>query len=447
MNTKPFFLCTFFWLVSLVLAYAADPPPKQLDEYLALPDTSFSWKIIRQAETLNHHTFLVEMTSQTWHGITWKHYMYIAEPSNMVNSGNCILYIVGGSNKNWEQWNLSDENRMITERLATISGSAVAMLFQVPNQPLFGDHVEDSLIGETLLKALNTEDSTWPLLFPMTKSAIRAMDTVQELFKKERNKEIKNFVVTGASKRGWTTWLTGASKDKRVLAIAPFVINTLNMRRQMSYQKETWGDYSLQVADYTTRNLIQDHNTELTGYKQLIWKMVDPYSYLSRLTMPKLLVHGTNDEYWTVDATQFYWNDLEGVKFILNLPNVGHGLTNREQGFDERIKALQTLAAFTRYACSGNEWPDMTWKRTSTDNGITVTVDSNVPVNAAKLWTVQSETKDFRKSKWTSQSLSGYGSYTASIPRPASGHIAYYVELETEYEGIPCSLTTEVWRD
>jgi PhoPQ-activated pathogenicity-related protein len=284
----------------------------------------------------------------------------------------------------------------------------------------------------------------------MTKSAIRAMDAIQEMFKKERNKEIRDFVVTGGSKRGWTTWLTAASQDKRVLAIAPFVINTLNMRKQMSYQKETWGDYSLQVADYTTRNLIQDHSKEMPAYKALIWQMVDPYSYRSRLTLPKLLVHGTNDEYWTVDATRFYWDDLEGVKFILNLPNVGHDLSNRGQGadrIDERIKALQTLAAFTRYACSGEDWPEMTWKRTESGNNITVTVETDIPVSAAKLWTVKSDTKDFRQSKWTSQpATGGYGTYTATIPKPASGHIAYYVELEVDYD-VPCSLTTEVWRD
>jgi len=451
MNMKSFFPCTFFSLVSLALTYAADPSPTQLNEYLALPDNSFSWKVVHKEETLNHHRFVIEMTSQTWHGITWKHYMYIAEPSRMVNTGNCILYITGGSINDWGNWEskVSQENRMITERLATMSGSAVAMLFQVPNQPLFGDHVEDSLIGETLLKALETEDATWPLLFPMTKSAIRAMDAIQAMFKQERNKEIRDFVVTGGSKRGWTTWLTAASQDKRVLAIAPFVINTLNMRKQMSYQKETWGDYSLQVADYTTRNLIQDHSAEMPAYKALIWKMVDPYSYRSRLTLPKLLVHGTNDEYWTVDATRLYWDDLEGVKFILNLPNVGHDLSNRGQGanrIDERIKALQTLAAFTRYACSGDDWPEMTWKRTEAADAITVTVDTDMPVNGAKLWTVKSDTKDFRKATWTSQPLTGYGTFTAKIPRPASGHIAYYVELEIRFD-IPCSLTTEVWRD
>ena len=437
---KPFcfLLWTLFCFVPWALTYAVDPSPKELDEYLALKDDSFDWKIAQKTETNGRRTFLVEMTSQTWHEITWKHFMYIVEPAKVTNPGNCILFITGSSIGREPR----DGDRMIAESLAEMSGSVVAMLFQVPNQPLFGNHVEDSLIGETLLKALETQDSTWPLLFPMTKSAIRAMDTVQALFKQERDKEMKNFVVAGASKRGWTTWLTAASQDKRVLAIAPIVINTLNKRKQMEYQLETWGDYSPSIGDYTVRNLVQDHGDDVSEYKAQLWTMVDPYSYRSRLTMPKLLIHGTNDPYWTVDATRWYWDDLEGVKYLLNLPNAGHDLG------DKAIKGLQTLAAFTKLACSGLPWPKMTWKQTEEADRYTVAVQSDIPAKAAKLWTAQSETKDFRQARWTSKTIEGAnGNYTASLPKPASGHVAYYVELETEFEGIPCSVTTEVWRD
>ena len=432
------FLCPFFLLVPLTLTYATGPVPKELDEYLALKDDSYGWKIVQRPEPGGKSAFLVEMTSQTWHDITWKHYMYIVEPSGVVNPDNCILFITGSSIGREPR----NEDRMVADGLAEMSGSAVAMLFQVPNQPLFGNHVEDSLIGETLLKALETQDSTWPLLFPMTKSAIRGMDTVQALFKQERNREIKNFVVSGASKRGWTTWLTAASQDKRVLAIAPIVINTLNKPKQMEYQLETWGDYSQSIRDYTTRHLVQDYGDELPEYQRRLWAMVDPYSYRSRLTMPKLLIHGTNDPYWTVDATRWYWDDLEGVKYLLNLPNVGHDLGN------ERLKGLQTLAAFARFACSGYEWPKMTWKRSDEGDRFTVSVQSDIPAKGAKLWTARSETKDFRQARWTSKPVEGSrGNYTVSISKPESGHIAFYLELETEFDGISCSLTTEPWRE
>ena len=71
----------------------------------------------------------------------------------------------------------------------------------------------------------------WPARLPMTKSAVRALDTVTEFMKSEAGGKInvETFMVAGGSKRGWTTWTT-AAVDKRVVAIAPMVIDLLNKR-------------------------------------------------------------------------------------------------------------------------------------------------------------------------------------------------------------------------
>ena len=66
---------------------------------------------------------------------------------------------------------------------------------------------------------------------------------------------------------------------------------------------------------------------------------VDPYAYRQRYTMPKLILTGTNDPYWTVDAMRHYFSDLPGVKLIFQTPNAGHDLGGSKD-------AMQTLAAF-----------------------------------------------------------------------------------------------------
>src|SRR5258708_35026399 len=106
----------------------------------------------------------------------------------------------------------------------------------VPNQPLVlnGDgkpRFEDDLLAEGWVKSMDTGDPTWLPRLPMVKSAVRAMDTVTALLASEQGGKtaVKKFVVAGGSKRGWTTWLTGAV-DSRVVAIIPIVIDVVNVR-------------------------------------------------------------------------------------------------------------------------------------------------------------------------------------------------------------------------
>ena len=143
--------------------------------------------------------------------------------------------------------------------MAQLSGGRCAVLAQVPNQPLLENRFEDDLISETFVHYLKTGNDDWPLLFPMVKSVVRAMDAIQQWSRKGARGEVLKFVVTGASKRGWTTWLT-AVVDKRVIAIAPMVIDMLNIPAQIPNQLKQWGQFSIQIVDYTRRGLVQPEN-------------------------------------------------------------------------------------------------------------------------------------------------------------------------------------------
>ena len=154
----------------------------------------------------------------------------------------------------------------------------------VPNQPFYDNRREDALIAYTLNQYLKSGDDTWPLLFPMVKSAIKAMDAIQDIVKTDEKQKIIRFVVTGASKRGWTTWLA-AAVDDRVTAIAPMVIDTLNMKAQLQWSEQIYGQQSSKIKDYTELNLHQKMDSEAMQKLQC-W--IDPYAYVRRFTMPKL---------------------------------------------------------------------------------------------------------------------------------------------------------------
>jgi PhoPQ-activated pathogenicity-related protein len=90
----------------------------------------------------------------------------------------------------------------------------VVVLMDVPHQPLFGGMVEDELIAKTFDEFMKARDAELLSILPMVKSGVRAMDAVQQFCQKTLSFEVGRFTVTGASKRGWTTWLAGASDDR-----------------------------------------------------------------------------------------------------------------------------------------------------------------------------------------------------------------------------------------
>ena len=437
--TAAFFAMTLF-TDACAKDVAAAPVPTALQDYVNAPDDSYEWKILDSGYQDECLIYDIELTSQTWQGITWKHALNAFVPDNIRHSETVLLYITGGANGD-----VPDENdRKQGAQLAKLAQAPVVFLHQVPNQPLLGGKVEDDLITETLLRYLDTKDATWPLLFPMVKSAVRAMDAIQELAEEEHGTEIKNFVVTGGSKRGWTTWLTAVA-DKRVAGIAPIVIDTLNMPPQMIHQMESWGEYSEQIIDYTSKGLVEvmQNQPEIP-----LWRWVDPYTYRAQLTLPKLLINGTNDRYWVVDALNQYWDGLVGPKYTLYVPNAGHGL---EGGRD---KAMATLAVFTQHVAMNKPLPEIKWKHDDDGDRLRLSVDSKPAPKSIRLWVANSETKDFREAKWSVASewkpepeQTEHGAFVAQVPRPESGHVAFYAEAIFEFGPISYGLTTQIRRE
>jgi PhoPQ-activated pathogenicity-related protein len=79
---------------------------------------------------------------------------------------------------------------------------------------------------------------------------------VQAFAQKEFGQKIERFVVSGASKRGWTTWLS-AAVDPRVRAIAPRVIDMLNMKAQTQWAQKVYGGQSERIRAYTELHLVE----------------------------------------------------------------------------------------------------------------------------------------------------------------------------------------------
>ena len=421
------FVSSFFLFQSFIFnvnAQKAITPETALESYLDNGDKSFKWEL-KDSFTNNDNTFYnILLTSQKWREFTWTHQMTIIVPKENKFDG-ALLFITGGSNKNeLPNWsNKKDDKLLLTlGGIATANKAIVTLLKQAPNQPFFNDLTEDALISYTLHNFKKDKDYSWPLLFPMVKSAVRAMDVVQEFSKQKLNHDVKRFVVSGASKRGWTTWLTGAS-DKRVVAIAPMVIDILNMPVSLDYQIKSWGDYSIQIEDYVKLGIPQNSKTPDGS---AITTMIDPYSYRAKLTMPKMIFMGTNDEYWVVDNIKNYLKDIPGDNSLHYVPNAGHDLGGGKQ-------AMEALSAFYGSTLNKAPYTVCDWKQSATKKevklDITATSDALVDVI---LWSADSKDQDLRDDKWTSKSLgiSKKSKFKVTETFPETGFRAFYVDLK-----------------
>jgi PhoPQ-activated pathogenicity-related protein len=369
----------------------------------------------------------------------WKHWMTITRP-NEVKTSTGLLFITGGSNGKPPPEG-PDQN---FARMALETKSVVTELKMVPNEPLTfvgEDHsrTEDAIIAYTWDKYLRTGDEKWPLRLPMTKAAVRALDTVTAFCASEEggSTRVDSFVVAGGSKRGWTTWTT-AIVDKRVKAIVPIVIDMLNVVPSFNHHYEAYGFWAPAVGDYQAMRIMDWSGTP--EYKKLM-EIEEPYEYRDRLTLPKLMIDSAGDQFFLPDSAQFYWKDLKGPKWIRYVPNSDHSLKNTD--------AQQSLAAFYWAQLNGKELPQVTWKL---DGNGDYSVHTSVTPKAAKLWMATNpNARDFRLESLgpqyhsTDLSAKGDNSYSGKVEKPEKGWTAFFVEFTYDIGApTPLKLTTEV---
>lgn len=399
-----------------------------LDRYVAAADTNYNFHLVRSIPGKDQTTFVLEMTSQAWLTTNevdrplWKHWMVLVKPDKVASSKS-LLFVSGGANEGKEP---KVDGGLA--QIAVATKSVVTELKMVPNQPLVfsgetQERSEDALIAYTWDKFLRTGDEKWPARLPMTKAAVRAMDTVSAFCASPEGGGlgIDGFVVAGGSKRGWTTWTT-AAVDKRVVAIVPIVIDVLNIEPSMLHHYAAYGFWAPSIGDYTALRIMDWTGTP--QYRALM-RIEEPYQYRERLTMPKFLINASGDQFFLPDSSQFYFDNLPGVKYLRYVPNADHSL----KGSDAR----ESLLAFYNAFLYQQSLPQLSWKF-GTDGAIRVEAKSKP--SDVKLWQATNpDARDFRLEtfgpKWESTPLTdeGSGVYLAKVPTPAKGWTAFYVEL------------------
>lgn len=415
-----------------------------LDRYVAAPDASYSYTLVNTVKYPGLTAYQIDMVSQTWRTAAevdrpvWRHWLTIYKP-DQVNTTTAVLFIDGGSNSSTPP---APDPATLAE--AAGAGSVFADLGQVPNEPLLfagesAPRTEDAIIAYTWSKFLNGGDDNWPARLPMTKAAVRAMDTVTAFLGSLPGGAVtvKNFVVAGGSKRGWTTWST-AIVDPRVIAIAPIVIDTLNFENVFIAQYRDYGFWAPAIQDYTGAGIM---NWFGTSQMDALLDIEDPNRYAGRLALPSFQMHSTGDQFFPPDSPRFYFSGLPGEKYLRYVPNTDHSMASAD--------VPSNLLAWYHALIGNSPRPRFTWRTDPRGGSIVVRV-VDTPSSVA-LWSASNPSaRDFRLETigpaWTSTPLEGVnGVYTATVPAPAQGWTAFFVELTYPgAPGLPLVFTTEV---
>jgi PhoPQ-activated pathogenicity-related protein len=433
-----------------------------LSDYVHAPDSHYSYDASRAPVVgPGFKMYVVDMKSQEWRPEesskpVWQHWLQIIVPDGEVGS-TALLFVSSGSTSANPPG--SPDARALAVALAT--HSVAVYLPTVPNQQLtfvgdtFGPREEDEIIAYSYRQFMDHYQEegaqTWPVLLAMVKSAVRAMDTAQAVVPDKTGHEITDFIVTGYSKRGWTTWLT-PEVDDRVKAIIPGVFEMLNQGPELHHHYGALGHFSEEIQDYTNLGIFEDIDTPAG---RALGKIVDPYSYLSNpnYEIPKLMLVSSGDQFFVSDSAQFYFHDLPGDdNYIRYIPNTGHDLG---MAFGNPAAILSTATFFNAVA-NDLPLPKFSW---------TIGVDQSIRVQTGArdidkpdqvlLWQATNpDTRDFRQFYvpatvlWESTKLTdqGGGVYVGNTPIPTSGATGYFIELtyKSPIDGNPYVFTTEI---
>ncbi|MEZ5938137.1 MAG: PhoPQ-activated protein PqaA family protein [Hyphomonadaceae bacterium] len=419
------------------------------DDYMDRPESVYGWTKVSSFTGEGYTADILELTSQTWRSEkdvdkpVWKHWLTVIRP-DQIDTDTGFLYITGGSDGDPPPEKAPDELALI----ATKTHSIVTELRMVPNQPLhYTDtpdkaRYEDDSIAYTWRKQIETGEDEWLIRMAMVKSGVQAMTAVQAFAQSEDGggQPVNRFVVAGASKRGWTTWLVGAM-DTRVVAIMPLVIDALNTDALAKHHYEVLGFFAPSLGDYVHHGIIP-HMAGDPAYQKML-DIEDPYSYRhrKRMALPKYAINAAGDQYFHPDTSQFYWADIPEEKTLRYVPNTDHGLGGSD--------VIETMIAFYDMILTGTPRPTYAWSKA--EDG-TLSVTTNTAPKEVRLWQAYNpDARDFRVEslgkKYTSTVLEPRedGSYAAKVEQADTGFKAWFIELTWDTpSGFPFKATTGV---
>ncbi|NBC04228.1 MAG: PhoPQ-activated pathogenicity-like protein PqaA type [Bacteroidetes bacterium] len=447
---KPIYLLLGFIFLLSSCTTEEQEPKNPFEAYLSEVDPAYEYELESTINEEDFTVYVVKMVSQTWLNeeivdeSEWWHWLTIVVP-NQVDHTTGLLFIGGGDRED----SAPESADPIVQNAALATNSVTAYLHNIPFQPLtflndnrMDDRVEDEIIAygwrQFLEGGSKDEEAEWLIRLPMTAAAQRAMDTVTDFVQNQHSTSVDSFVVTGASKRGWTTWTTGIF-DNRVIAIAPVVIDLLNLEPSFTHHWRAYGEWSPAIEEYEDEQIMDWQFSE--EYDRML-DLIDPISYRDSLDMPKYIINAASDEFFLPDSWQFYWDELPSPKYLRYVPNAGHSL--------ESTDVPESFISYYNHVINDRSIPDFNW--TADTTGFQIQLDPNNLPDELMLWNAYNpDDRDFRlyviDRIWLARNLQvpEDGNMFIEIDTPEDGYTAWFVEATYNADSeLPFKQTTGV---
>lgn len=380
-----------------------------------------------------------ELRSQYWSPLAlvepgeWVHEVAIYIPQGAL-PGQALLVANNGTNyprPGKEAEPATDFTQTMALSIAKRTRTIVITTSNVPNQYLgYNDdgvarREDDSVAHSWKLFLKNPEQRpTLSLHIPMMQSMIRTMDLAQRELKSWK---VDSFIATGASKRGWASWLA-ALTDERITAIAPFVIDVLGTDKVLKHTWQTYGkSWPVAFGAYQREGITQQINT--TNFDKLM-QIEDPLRYLDsayshRLAIPKYIVNASGDDFFVPDNARFFFNHLPGEKALRVAPNSSH--------YGIRDYVEDSLVPFINRLRQGRGMPTVSMQSDVDRVGQRYAVTFSEPPTKVVQWTaINPQARDFRYAcgvRYLPEPLTiGSHRLVISLKKPAQGWMASFVE-------------------
>jgi len=476
---------TCFALVACTALVNSNP----LDDFVSKPESVYKYvDTLYTGKTLLGGTVhVLNVTSLAWLDTSigagpsgtniWNHLVAVVIPKELRVYNYSLAYLTGNSNNDHSPPKATDEELIAVDLVTHNTGACGIIVYQIPNCPYIfkADPTqmargEDNFIAWTWKMYLEDDGKHPEYLarFPMVKGAFQSMRAAQDFLNKKVEKSaIDNWIVSGASKRGWTTWMVGATTCTgencvNIAGLAPLVPIVPNIRDDMHRQWMSYNGWTFAFSPYTALNLTQYVDSD--SFKSMT-KHVDPMHHGERLArLPKFVVVSSDDEFMQMDWTNIWYDEFQkfGETHLLIVQDSEHSLaTGVPEVVSSLSAALESVAAnVTRPTF------DYSYNNKTGELEVTIPDEFAAQVDQVRLFHTQThsaERRDFRWVRhasnestlckfpgvalakpvfgggncvelmvWSKDTLDAVGSntYKASPPQPKEGHYTgYYIEV------------------